>query len=96
MEDERYHNFMRWLKWSYLKDKIEESPGHEWDEIFCYFTTDTLLKEEASKKAFQNFEKDQKKGTSQANPKEGVVSERFECEYSIAIQSPFPNQEKKM
>ena len=45
--------------------------------------TDSLLKAEASQKAFQNFEKDQKKGKSQADPKEGVVSERFECEYFI-------------
>ena len=45
------------------------------------FNLDAQLKEDASKKAFQNFERAQMKATSQANPKEGVTSERFECEY---------------
>lgn len=63
---------------------------------------DSALKEDASKKAFQNFEKEQKKATSQANPKEGVVSERFE---SIAEQqiretgtnpAPWTTEEQKL
>ena len=52
---------------------------------YLKFLVDSALKEDASKKAFQNFEKEQKKATSQANPKEGVVSERFECK---SLHSP--------
>ena len=48
---------------------------------YILFDLDAQLKEDASKKAFQNFERAQMKATSQANPKEGVTSERFECEY---------------
>lgn len=45
------------------------------------FILDVFLKQNADKKAFENFEKNVKSANVQANPKEGVVSERFESKY---------------
>lgn len=47
------------------------------------FILDVFLKQNADKKAFENFEKNVKSANVQANPKEGVVSERFESKYVV-------------
>lgn len=47
------------------------------------FILDVFLKQNADKKAFENFEKNVKSANVQANPKEGVVSERFESKYMV-------------
>lgn len=48
-----------------------------------FFILDVFLKQNADKKAFENFEKNVKSANVQANPKEGVVSERFESKYMV-------------
>lgn len=48
-----------------------------------FFILDVFLKQNADKKAFENFEKNVKSANVQANPKEGVVSERFESKYVV-------------
>lgn len=63
---------------------------------------DVFLKQNADKKAFENFEKNVKSANVQANPKEGVVSERFESvgEQQVREQgtnpAPWSPEEQKL
>lgn len=54
------------------------------------FILDVFLKQNADKKAFENFEKNVKSANVQANPKEGVVSERFESKCVVWRVQCFP------
>lgn len=52
---------------------------------FITLIVDVFLKQNADKRAFENFEKNVKSANVQAKPKEGVVSERFESKYYTSV-----------